>query len=88
MDKEDAAYIYSGILLSHKRKQNLVICIEVDGPRDRVQSAVSQKEKNKYRMLTHIYGIKNKKQKQKQNKNKKNKQKKNKVLKNLGAGQE
>ena len=24
------------------------------------QSEVSQKEKNKYRMLTHIYGIKNK----------------------------
>ena len=44
----------------------------MDGPRDRVQSAVSQKEKNKYRMLTHIYGIKNKKQKQK--KTKKNKQ--------------
>ena len=37
-----------------------------------IQSEVSQKEKNKYRMLTHIYGI----------------QKKKKVLKNLGAGQE
>ena len=37
-----------------------------------IQSEVSQKEKNKYRMLTHIYGIK----------------KKYMVLKNLGAGQE
>ena len=37
-----------------------------------IQSEVSQKEKNKYRMLTHIYGI----------------LKKKKVLKNLGAGQE
>ena len=36
-----------------------------------IQSEVSQKEKNKYCMLTHIYGIKKKK----------------KVLKNLGAGQ-
>ena len=37
-----------------------------------IQSAVSQKEKNKYHMLTHIYGILKKKM----------------VLKNLEAGQE
>ena len=36
-----------------------------------IQSEVSQKEKNKYHMLTHIYGIKKKK----------------KGLMNLGAGQ-
>ena len=36
-----------------------------------IQSEVSQKEKNKYRMLTHIYGIEKKKM----------------VLKNLRAGQ-
>ena len=39
-----------------------------------IQSEVSQKEKNKYHMLTHIYGSKNKTKKI--------------VLKNLGAGQE
>ena len=33
MDKEDVAHIYNGILLSHKKKQNWVICSEVDGPR-------------------------------------------------------
>ena len=38
-----------------------------------IQSEVSQKEKNKYCMLTYIYGIQKKKKK---------------VLKNLGAGQE
>ena len=38
-----------------------------------IQSEVSQKEKNKYCMLTHICGILKKKEK---------------VLKNLGAGQE
>ena len=43
-----------------------------------IQSEVSQKEKNKYCMLTHIYGIK--KQKQKKTKNL--------VLMNLVAGQE
>ena len=37
-----------------------------------IQSEVSQKEKNKYRMLTHIYGIKRKK----------------KFPRNLGTGQE
>ena len=37
-----------------------------------IQSEVSQKEKDKYRMLTHIFGN----------------LKKKKVLKNLGAGQE
>ena len=30
-----------------------------------IQSEVSQKEKNKYRMLTHIYGILKKKRKKK-----------------------
>ena len=39
-----------------------------------IQSEVSQKEKNNYRMLTHIYGIEKKKKKV--------------VLKNLKAGQE
>ena len=34
MDKEDVAHTYSGILLSHKKKLNFVICSEVDGPRD------------------------------------------------------
>ena len=38
-----------------------------------IQSEVSQKEKNKYRMLTHIHGILKKKKM---------------ILKNLGAGQE
>ena len=39
-----------------------------------IQSEVSQKEKNKYRMLTHIYMESKKKKKM--------------VMKNLGAGQE
>ena len=34
MDKEDVAYIYSEILLSHKKEQNCVIYREVDGSRD------------------------------------------------------
>ena len=31
--KEDVERVYNGILLSHKKKRNWVICGEVDGPR-------------------------------------------------------
>ena len=34
MDKEDMVHIYNGILLSHKKEQNWVICRDVDGSRD------------------------------------------------------
>ena len=34
MDKEDVVHIDNGILLSHKKEQNSIICIDVDGPRD------------------------------------------------------
>ena len=57
MDKEDVVHIYNGILLSHKKERNWVICRDVDGPRVVIQSEVSQKEKNKSRILTHICGI-------------------------------
>ena len=53
MDKEDVVHIYNGILLSHKKERNR----DVDGPRDCHMSEVSQKEKNKYCILTHICGI-------------------------------
>ena len=33
MDKEDVLHIYNGILLSHKKERNWVICRDVDGPR-------------------------------------------------------
>ena len=34
MDKEYVVHIYNGILLSHKKKWNWVICGDVDGPRE------------------------------------------------------
>ena len=34
MDKEDVVHIYNGILLSHKKEWNWVICRDVDGPID------------------------------------------------------
>ena len=47
-------HIYNGILLSHKKKCLFVVrWMDLDTV---IQSEVSQKEKNKYRILTHICG--------------------------------
>ena len=57
MDKEDVAHIYNGILLTTKGNKIelfVVRCMDLESV---IQSEVSQKEKNKYRMLTHIYVI-------------------------------
>ena len=69
------AHIYNGILLSQKRNEIELLVVRLTDLESVIQSKVSQKEKNKDRMLTHTYGI------QKEKKQKK-------VLKNLGAGQE
>ena len=57
IDKEDVVHIYNGILLNHKSN---VIGSFVETWMDLetvIQSEVSQKEKNKYLILTHICGI-------------------------------
>ena len=56
MDKEDVVHIYNGILLSHKKERNWVIVEMWMDLETVIQSEVSQKEKNKYHILTHIYG--------------------------------
>ena len=45
MDKEDVVHIYSGLLLSHKKEWNWVICRDVGGPRD-CQTKWRKKEKH------------------------------------------
>ena len=46
MDKEDVVPIYNGILLSHKKEQNWVICRDMDGSRDcHTQWSKSEREK-------------------------------------------
>ena len=55
MNKEVVVYKHNGILLSHKKELIWVSSAEVDEPI--IQSEVSQKEKDKYGILTHIYGI-------------------------------
>ena len=57
MDKEDVVHIHNGILLSHKRNEIELFVVRWMDVKSAIQSEVSQKEKNKYHMLTHIYGI-------------------------------
>ena len=56
MDKEDAAHIYNGILAIKRNEIELFVVRWMD-LESVIHSEVSQKEKKKYSMLTHIYGI-------------------------------
>ena len=56
MDIEDVTLIYNGILPIKRSKTELFI-VRWMGLESVTQSEVSQKEKNKYHMLTLIYGI-------------------------------
>ena len=56
MDKEVVVNIYNGILLSHKKNEIesfLEMWMDLGTV---IQSEVSQKEKNKYRILMHVCG--------------------------------
>ena len=57
MDKEVVVYIHSGILLSHKKEHILAVLTRWMNLERLIQSEVSQKEKDKYHILRHIYGI-------------------------------
>ena len=57
MDKEDVVHIHSGILLSHKKRNEIGSFVEMWMDLETViQSEVSQKEKNKCHILMHICG--------------------------------
>ena len=49
--------IYNGLLLCHKKEGNNAICSNMDGPRDYHISEVSQKEKDKYHVISFIWEI-------------------------------
>ena len=57
VDKEVAVHIHNGILLSYKKEHVWDSSNEVDYLEPVIQSEVSQKERDKYCLLTHIYGI-------------------------------
>ena len=57
MDKEVVVHIHNGILLSHKRDAFESVLMRWMNIEPIIQSEVSQKEKDRYRILMHIYGI-------------------------------
>ena len=56
MDKEDVVYLYNGILAIKRNEIGSFLEMWMD-LESVIQSEVSQKEKNNYRILTHICGI-------------------------------
>ena len=56
MDKEDVVHIYNRILAIKRNEIGSFVEMRMD-LESVIQSEVSQKEKNKYRILMHIYGI-------------------------------
>ena len=57
MDKENVVHIYDGILLSHEKNAFESVLVRWMNPEPVLQSEVSEKEKDKYSILTHMYGI-------------------------------
>ena len=58
-------YTHNGILLIHK-KRNLAICNNMAGPQWHCAKSVSQTEKNKYCMITHMWDLQKKQTNKKQ----------------------
>ena len=56
MDKETVVHIYKGILLSYKKEHIWVSSNKMDEPRV-YYTQWSKSEREKYHILTHIYGI-------------------------------
>ena len=57
MDKEDVVHIYNGILLRHRKTEFESVLVRWMNLEPVIQSELNQKEKNKYCILTHIYGM-------------------------------
>ena len=60
MDKEDVAYIHSGMLLGHQKMKSCH-CNDVDGPREYyAEQNMSIRERQLLYDLTHIWDLRNK----------------------------
>ena len=58
MDKEDVVHIYNGVLLSHTKDKMMPFAATWMQVEIITRSEVNQKEKDKYHMISLIYGIK------------------------------
>ena len=60
MDKEEVVHIYNGILLSHKKERNWVICRDVDESRDcHTEQSKSEREKQISYINTYMWNLEN-----------------------------
>ena len=57
MDKKDVVHMYHEILLSHRKEERVPFAEMWIDLELVIHREVSQKEKNKYHILMHIYGI-------------------------------
>ena len=57
MDKEVVVHIHNEILLSHKRNTFELVLMRWMNLETIIQTALNQKEKDKYHILMHIYRI-------------------------------
>ena len=57
MDKEVVVHIHNEILLSHKRNTFETVLMRWMNLETIIQTALNQKEKDKYHILMHIYRI-------------------------------
>ena len=57
MDKEVVVHVHNGILLTYNRNAFESVLMTWMNLEPIIQSEGSQKEKDKYHILTHIYGI-------------------------------
>ena len=58
MNKEDAVHIYDGILLIHKKKQNWVICSDVNEPKVcHTEWSESEREKQTLYINAYIWNL-------------------------------
>ena len=57
MDKEVVVHIHNGIYSAIKRNAFESVLMRWMNLQPTIQSEVTQKEKDKYHILTHIYGI-------------------------------
>ena len=57
MDKDVVVYIHNGILLSYKWNTLELVLMRYMNLEPLIQSEISPKYKDKYHLLTHIYGL-------------------------------
>ena len=57
VDKEDVVHIYNGILFSHKKNEIMPFAETWMDLEIIILNEVSQKQKDKYHMISFIYGI-------------------------------